>query len=57
MKKMLMLVAACAFVATGAVRAEDTWKGTISDSMCGLKHSADKHEGKAADHSACGEIV
>jgi hypothetical protein len=53
MKKMFLLVAACALVATGAVRAEETWKGTISDSMCGLKHSADKHEGKAADHSAC----
>ena len=36
------------------VRAE-TWKGTISDSMCGLKHSADKHGGKAADHRACVE--
>ena len=54
MKKMLLLVAAFAFVATGAVRAE-TWKGTISDSMCGLKHSADKHGGKAADHRACVE--
>ncbi len=38
---------------TGAVRAAETWKGTISDSTCGLKHSADKHEGKAADHRAC----
>ena len=54
MKKMFLLVAAFAFVATGAVGAE-TWKGTISDSMCGLKHSADKHEGKAADHRACVE--
>ena len=54
MKKMFLLVAAFAFVATGAVSAE-TWKGTISDSMCGLKHSADKHEGKAADHRACVE--
>lgn len=52
MKKLLLFVAAFSFVATGTVRAE-TWKGTISDSMCGLKHSADKHEGKGADHRAC----
>ena len=55
MKKMLLLMAACAFVATGAVRAEETWKGTISDSTCGLKHSAEKHGGKGADHRACVE--
>lgn len=50
--KKLLLIAAFSFVATGALQAE-TWKGTISDSMCGLKHSADKHEGKGADHRAC----
>ena len=55
MKKSFLLVAALAFVATGTVGAAETWKGTISDSMCGLKHSADKHEGKAADHRACVE--
>lgn len=53
MKKLFLLVAAFAFVTTGTLRAAETWKGTISDSMCGLKHSADKHEGKAADHRAC----
>lgn len=55
MKKLFLFVAALAFVATGTVRAAETWKGTISDSMCGLKHSADKHEGKGADHRACVE--
>jgi hypothetical protein len=55
MKKLFLLIAACAFVATGAVRAEETWKGTISDSMCGLKHSAEKHGDKATDHRACVE--
>lgn len=53
MKKLFLFVAAFAFVTTGTLRAAETWKGTISDSMCGLKHSADKHEGKAADHRAC----
>ena len=53
MKKLLMLIAAGAFVATVSVRAEETWKGTISDSMCGLKHSAEKHGDKAGDHRAC----
>ena len=35
----------------GGVRGD--LEGTITDSMCGLKHSADKHEGKTADHRAC----
>ena len=52
MKKLLLVVGALAFVATGTVRAE-TWKGTIADSMCGAKHSAEKHGGKGADHAAC----
>lgn len=55
MKKLFVLVAAFAFVTTGTLRAAETWKGTISDSMCGVKHSADKHAGKAADHRACVE--
>jgi hypothetical protein len=54
MKKVFLLVAALALVGTGVARAE-TWKGTISDSTCGLKHSADKHGGKGADHRACVE--
>ena len=59
MKKVFLLAAALAFVMTGAVRAQgtaqETWKGTISDSMCGLKHSADKHGDKAPDHRTCVE--
>lgn len=53
MKRLFLFVAAFAFIATSTVGAAETWKGTISDSMCGLKHSADKHEGKGADHRAC----
>ena len=52
MKNVVMFVAALA-LAVPAVAAAETWKGTISDSMCGLKHSADKHEGKGTDHRAC----
>ena len=57
MKKLSMLAAAFMFVAAGAVQAgaAETWRGTITDSMCGVKHSADKHGDKAADHRACVE--
>jgi hypothetical protein len=39
----------------GGVASAETWKGTISDSMCAAKHSAEKHGDKAADHRACVE--
>jgi hypothetical protein len=57
MKRLFLAVAALAVMSTGVTQAgaEETWKGTIGDSMCGLKHSADKHGGKAADHRACVE--
>ena len=54
MKRFVLLMAAFALVMTGTARAaEETWKGTISDSMCAAKHSADKHGDKAADHASC----
>lgn len=57
MKRLFVLAAALVFVAAGAMqaRAEETWKGTIGDSMCGVKHSADKHGDKASDHRTCVE--
>ena len=57
MKKVMLLVAALAFVSAGATQARtpETWKGTIGDSSCGVKHSADKHGDKASDHRACVE--
>ena len=55
MKKVFLLVAALALVGTDVARAEETWKGVIGDSMCALKHSADKHGDKAADHKTCVE--
>ena len=54
MKRCVLLVGAIALVVTStAFAAEETWKGTISDSMCAAKHSADKHGDKAADHRTC----
>jgi hypothetical protein len=53
MRTVMVFAAALTFVMSGAVRAEETWKGTISDSMCGLKHSAEKHGDKGSDHRAC----
>jgi len=57
MRKMSLLAAAIVFATAGATQAfaAETWKGTISDSACGLKHSADKHGDKASDHRACVE--
>jgi hypothetical protein len=54
MKKVFLLVAALSVIGSGVARAE-TWKGTIGDSMCGLKHEAGKHGDKAGDHKTCVE--
>ena len=55
MKKVLLLVAALAVAGSGVARAAETWKGTIGDSMCAMKHEAGKHGGKADSHKACVE--
>ena len=55
MKKVLLLVAALAVAGSGVARAAETWKGTIGDSMCGMKHEAGKHGDKADSHKACVE--
>lgn len=54
MKKLLCCLAA-ALLWTTAVGRADTLKGVIGDSMCTVKHSAEKHGGKGADHQACVE--
>lgn len=55
MKRLLFCVVAAAIaIAPAALRAE-TLTGTITDSMCGVKHSADKHGDKSADHRKCVE--
>jgi hypothetical protein len=54
MKKLVIGVFAAAWT-LGGVAAAETLKGTISDSMCAAKHSAEKHGDRAADHRACVE--
>jgi hypothetical protein len=54
MRKLFLLVALLAFVTPALPQAaEETWKGTITDSMCGVKHSADKHGSDATSHKSC----
>jgi hypothetical protein len=53
MRKLFLIVAALALVTPAIAQAEETWKGTISDSMCATKHAAEKHGGKGDDHRAC----
>ena len=55
MRKVFLLVTVLAMVGAGVARAEETWKGTIGDSMCALKHESGKHGGKGDDHRACVE--
>jgi hypothetical protein len=55
MKKLFVLTAAVVFVSAGLQARAETWKGTISDSMCGKKHSAAEHGGTGSDHRACVE--
>ena len=55
MKKVFLLVGIMAMAGAGVARAEETWKGTIGDSMCAMKHEAGKHGDKAIDHKTCVE--
>ena len=53
MKKALLCLAGAAFLAMAPLSAAETMKGTISDSGCATKHSADKHGGNAKSHADC----
>ena len=55
MKRVVLLVTALALAGSGVAQAAETWKGTIGDSMCAMKHEAGKHGDKAADHKTCVE--
>jgi hypothetical protein len=55
MKRLLFVVVALALTVPALGADPTTIKGTIADSMCGMKHSADKHGENAADHQACVE--
>ncbi len=52
MKKFVLCLAA-AVLWVAAPSAADSWKGVLSDSMCGAKHSADKHGADAKKHEQC----
>jgi hypothetical protein len=41
------------FMALTSLAAEQTWTGTISDSMCGVSHKAMEHGGKKTDAHEC----
>lgn len=53
MKKAAIGVLGLAFVFAAQLGAAETWKGTISDSSCAAKHSAEKHGGNAQKHEDC----
>jgi hypothetical protein len=54
MKKFVLCLAACTLAMVLPAAAE-TWKGTLSDSMCAVKHSAEKQGENAKKHQACVE--
>ena len=56
MKRLLFSVAAAALLVPGVARAE-TWKGTISDSMCAAKHASEKQTDKAAARACVEKCV
>ena len=54
MKKLLGMTLAVLFGAAISFGAEKSWKGTISDSMCGASHkSAIEHAGKKLTDREC----
>ena len=56
MKKLLGMTLAVLFGAAFSFGAEKSWKGTISDSMCGASHkSAIEHSGKKMTDRECTE--
>jgi hypothetical protein len=56
MRKLAALVVVCGWMAAGApvVRgAEQTWTGTISDSLCGMSHDAMRKNGQKITDREC----
>jgi hypothetical protein len=54
MKRTIGLAIAALFAAAFTYAAEQTWNGTISDSMCGASHkSAIEHSGKKMTDADC----
>jgi hypothetical protein len=55
MRKAVMCLAAAVLMSAPAM-ADDTFKGRISDSMCGAKHMAGEHDGKKTTERECVEM-
>jgi hypothetical protein len=54
MKKICCLIGLFLMsMALTSLAAEQTWTGTISDSMCGVSHKAMEHGGKKTDAHEC----
>jgi hypothetical protein len=54
MKKYVTLMAASMLMAAAPLFAADkTWNGTISDSMCGMKHGSEAEHGTAESDAEC----
>ena len=51
----MICVAAIVLISAPAM-ADDTFKGRISDSMCGAKHMAGEHDGKKTTDRECVEM-
>jgi hypothetical protein len=54
MRKVMVCLAAVAMMGAPALAA-DTWKGRISDAMCGAKHADGEHGTKKMTDRACVE--
>jgi len=55
MKKLIPCAVAVAVLAWGPSAAAETWKGKISDAMCGSKHAGGEHDGKKMTDRDCVE--
>jgi hypothetical protein len=55
MKKMLGCAVAVAVLAWAPALGAETWKGRISDAMCGAKHAAGEHGTKKMTDRQCVE--
>lgn len=57
MKKVVFGLVAAALVLAGpaSISAAETWKGTISDAMCGKRHAADEHGATKETSQSCVE--
>ncbi len=56
MKRIVVLAVAFLMVASLGLAAEKTWNGTISDSMCGVKHKTSEHGGKKMSAAECVKV-